>query len=51
MAIFSNGTIARLTRGKCNSKLRTEYIGLLVLFLPNGYAMLMRPTLATEAVF
>ena len=33
-----------------SAKLRADYIGLLVQFLPNGYAMLMRPNKAETAV-
>ena len=32
------------------SKVRADYIGLLVLILPDGYAMLMRPNKAETAV-
>ena len=35
---------------KLSAKLRADYIGLLVQFLPNGYAMLMRPNKAETAV-
>ena len=35
---------------KLSAKLRADYIGLLVQFLPNGYAMLMRPNKAKTAV-
>ena len=35
---------------KLGAKLRADYIGLLVQFLPNGYAMLMRPNKAETAV-
>ena len=34
---------------KLSAKLRADYIGLLVQFLPNGYAMLMRPNKAEAA--
>ena len=34
---------------KLSAKLRADYIGLLVQFLPNGYAMLMRPNKAETA--
>ena len=35
---------------KLSAKLRADYIGLLVQFLPNGYAMLMRPNATETAV-
>ena len=35
---------------KLSAKLRADYIGLLVQFLPNGYAMLMRPNKAETVV-
>ena len=35
---------------KLRAKLRADFIGLLVQFLPNGYAMLMRPNKAETAV-
>ena len=35
---------------KLNAKLRADFIGMLVQFLPNGYAMLMRPNKAETAV-
>ena len=35
---------------KLSAKLRADYIGLLVQFLLNGYAMLMRPNKAETAV-
>ncbi len=35
---------------KLSAKLRADYIGLLVQFLPNGYAVLMRPNKAETAV-
>ena len=35
---------------KLSAKLRADYIWLLVQFLPNGYAMLMRPNKAETAV-
>ena len=35
---------------KLSAKLRADYIGLLVQFLPNGYAMLIRPNKAETAV-
>ena len=35
---------------KLSAKLRADYIGLLVQFLPNGHAMLIRPNKAETAV-
>ena len=35
---------------KLSAKLRADYIGLLVQFLPNGHAMLIRPNRAETAV-
>ena len=35
---------------KLSAKLSADFIGLLVQFLPNGYAMLMRPNNAETAV-